>query len=75
MYVFTYTLTPPTILIEAQDHDKYWSLAEQASTEHGKSIADAKGKPTGQQNRWYQFTQLFRWIMRNRTATKIAVAG
>lgn len=56
-----------------QDHDKAWSEAEQASTEHGKGIADSKGNATGHENRWYQFTQLFRWIMRHRTASKAAL--
>ncbi|KAL9625841.1 MAG: hypothetical protein Q9160_000161 [Pyrenula sp. 1 TL-2023] len=55
------------------DHDKAWSEAEQASTEYGKGIADAKGNASGHENRWYQFTQLFRWIMRHRTATKVAL--
>jgi len=48
-------------------HDLAWSQAEQAATEYGKGLADAKGLPVSQQLRlWYWSTQLFRWIMRNR---------
>lgn len=47
-----------------------WSRAEQTATEYGKSKAETTagvGAATTQQKRWYQFTQLFRAMMRDRS--------
>ncbi|KAI9787043.1 MAG: hypothetical protein M1816_007714 [Peltula sp. TS41687] len=59
-------------LNDRDDHDKYWSTAEQAGTDYGKRKAESTkgvGAPSAQQKRWYQFTQLFRFMMRHRTLT------
>lgn len=57
-------------LRERGDHDYAWSRAEQAATEYGKKLGDAKGLKVGLQLQlWYWSTQLFRWIMRNRGTT------
>lgn len=56
-------------LKDRNDHDHAWSVSEQTATEYGKKTAESTsmvGKATKQQLRWYQFTQLFRAIMRNR---------
>jgi len=48
-----------------------WSRAEQTATEYGKNKAETTpgvGAATTHEKRWFQFTQLFRAIMRNRTA-------
>ncbi|GAO19863.1 hypothetical protein UVI_02053270 [Ustilaginoidea virens] len=52
-----------------QDHDRLWSVAEQAATEYGARLADAKFKRSAREQSWFECTQLFRWIMRNREAT------
>ncbi|QUC15766.1 uncharacterized protein UV8b_00007 [Ustilaginoidea virens] len=51
------------------DHDRLWSVAEQAATEYGARLADAKFKRSAREQSWFECTQLFRWIMRNREAT------
>ncbi|MCJ1340923.1 hypothetical protein MMC09_006219 [Bachmanniomyces sp. S44760] len=49
-------------------HDPVWSRSEQAATEYGKSRGDSEAQPASTQDlRWFQFTQLFRLIMRNRS--------
>ncbi|MCJ1467104.1 hypothetical protein MMC07_005726 [Pseudocyphellaria aurata] len=56
-------------LEDRNDHDHEWSVSEQAATDYGKTTAESismVGRATKQQLRWYQFTQLFRAIMRNR---------
>lgn len=48
-------------------HDRAWSEAEQASTEYGNSVAEARGQPaTAQEWRFYQFSEVYRWTLRNR---------
>lgn len=48
-------------------HDLAWSEAEQASTEYGDSVAEARGEPaTAVEWRFYQFSQVYRWTLRNR---------
>lgn len=48
-------------------HDRAWSLAEQASTEHGNALAAQHGQyPTGVERRFYQFSEVYRWTLRNR---------
>lgn len=50
-------------------HDPAWSKAEQAGTDYGRKKAETTrgvSGPTNQQRQWYNFTQLFRIIMRNR---------
>ncbi|KAL9045518.1 MAG: hypothetical protein Q9214_001451 [Letrouitia sp. 1 TL-2023] len=63
-------------LDDRNDHDYTWSIAEQTATEYGKTSAETTsmvGRPTKQQLRWYQFTQLFRAIMRNRKKIILAI--
>lgn len=52
-----------------QAHDEAWSIAEETSTGFGKDKADAKTDASIREQLWYNSTQLFRWIMRNRTLT------
>lgn len=43
-------------------------MAEWASTDYGKKLGDAAAPPlSAQMLRWFQFTQLFRAMMRNRS--------
>jgi hypothetical protein len=56
-------------------HDKAWSEAEQASTEHGVAVAEAHGQhATGVEQRFYQFSEIYRWVLRNRPAALDALA-
>ncbi|MDV6012526.1 hypothetical protein [Haloechinothrix sp. LS1_15] len=49
-------------------HDEAWSVAEQAATEHGAYLAvDVHGvEPSRAEQRFYYFSELYRWMMRNR---------
>jgi hypothetical protein len=48
-------------------HDRAWSEAEQASTEYGNALAEAHGVPaTAREWRFYQFSEMYRWALRNR---------
>ncbi|GAB3457349.1 hypothetical protein GCM10027436_61320 [Actinophytocola sediminis] len=48
-------------------HDRAWSLAEQASTEHGTAIAASHGQQaTAVERRFFQFSEVYRWTLRNR---------
>ena len=48
-------------------HDRSWSEAEQASTEYGNTLAEANGVPaTAVEWRFYQFSEMYRWALRNR---------
>jgi hypothetical protein len=48
-------------------HDRAWSEAEQASTEYGNATAEARGVPaTAVEWRFYQFSEMYRWALRNR---------
>ena len=48
-------------------HDKAWSEAEQASTEHGVAVAESHGQfATDEEQRFYQFSETYRWALRNR---------
>ncbi|HEV2781722.1 MAG TPA: hypothetical protein VGX25_20245 [Actinophytocola sp.] len=48
-------------------HDRAWSEAEQASTEHGDALAAAHGQhATPVEWRFYQFSEVYRWALRNR---------
>jgi hypothetical protein len=50
-------------------HDRAWSEAEQASTEHGVALAESHGQyATGVEQRFYQFSETYRWALRNRPA-------
>jgi hypothetical protein len=49
------------------EHDRAWSEAEQASTEHGAALAEAHGvPPTAAERRFYLFSEVYRWTLRNR---------
>lgn len=55
-----------------QEHDYAWGLAEATATEWSKaSKADvlASAPATRQELNWYQFTILFRWIIRHEPET------
>lgn len=48
-------------------HDRAWSEAEQASTEHGVAVAESHGQfATPVEERFYQFSETYRWALRNR---------
>jgi hypothetical protein len=48
-------------------HDRAWSEAEQASTEYGNTLAKSHGVPaTAVEWRFYQFSEMYRWALRNR---------
>jgi hypothetical protein len=48
-------------------HDRAWSEAEQASTEYGNAVAEARGVPANAVEwRFYQFSEVYRWALRNR---------
>lgn len=48
-------------------HDRAWSLAEQASTEHGVALAEGHGQyATAVEERFYLFSETYRWALRNR---------
>jgi hypothetical protein len=48
-------------------HDKAWSEAEQASTEHGVAVAESHGQfASDVEERFYQFSETYRWALRNR---------
>jgi hypothetical protein len=48
-------------------HDRAWGEAEQASTEYGNEVAESRGVPaTAVEWRFYQFSELYRWTLRNR---------
>ena len=48
-------------------HDRAWSEAEQASTEYGNTLAVTNGvPPTAVEWRFYQFSEMYRWALRNR---------
>ncbi|GAB3909169.1 hypothetical protein GCM10029964_110290 [Kibdelosporangium lantanae] len=52
------------------EHDRAWSEAEQASTDHGVDLAEnVHGiKPSAVERRFFLFTQFYRWTLRNRPA-------
>lgn len=48
-------------------HDRAWSAAEQASTEHGVYLAESHGQYASRvEQRFYQFSETYRWALRNR---------
>lgn len=51
-------------------HDRAWSLAEQASTDHGIEVAEQTygEQPTATMNRFFQLSQVYRYLLRNRPA-------
>lgn len=50
-------------------HDHAWGEAEQTSTDYGQTVAAALGRqPTDVQSCWFQFTQLYRFMLINRPA-------
>jgi hypothetical protein len=51
-------------------HDKAWSEAEQASTDHGVVLAERvhKIKPAAVERRFFMFSEFYRWTLRNRPA-------
>lgn len=57
-------------------HDAAWSRAEQAATEHGVALARTLGvAPTAAEWRFYQFSQVYRWAMRNEPTALLALGG
>jgi hypothetical protein len=51
-------------------HDRAWSLAEQASTEHGVALAEQVHgiAPTGVEQRFFAYSEFYRWFLRSRPA-------
>ncbi|SFB14288.1 hypothetical protein SAMN05216266_105191 [Amycolatopsis marina] len=51
-------------------HDRAWSVAEQASTEHGVMLAEEVHgvSATGVEQRFYLYSEFYRWVLRNRPA-------
>ena len=48
-------------------HDRAWSEAEQASTEHGVALAARHGRfATPVERRFFEFSEVYRWALRNR---------
>ncbi|MFD0205331.1 MULTISPECIES: hypothetical protein [Saccharothrix] len=49
-------------------HDRAWSEAEQASTEHGVAVAEQVHglRPTAVERRFFLFSEFYRWALRNR---------
>lgn len=49
-------------------HDRAWSVAEQASTEHGVAVAEqTHGEhPTAREDRFFQISEIYRFLLRNR---------
>lgn len=59
-----------------QEHDRLWSLAEEASTKYGLSTAKNNPKVSTKSihlNRWFTFIQVYRTIMRDRKAAGIVL--
>ena len=53
-------------LSDRATHDLRWSTAEQTATDYGSSYAQSKGlSPSSFENIWYQWSQAWRWILRN----------
>jgi hypothetical protein len=50
-------------------HDRAWSEAEQASTDHGVALAERQGQyATPVEQRFFEFSEVYRWTLRNRPA-------
>ncbi|ONI80250.1 hypothetical protein ALI22I_43540 [Saccharothrix sp. ALI-22-I] len=49
-------------------HDRAWSEAEQASTDHGVAVAEREHgvRPTAVERRFFLFSEFYRWTLRNR---------
>ncbi|MEU4746881.1 hypothetical protein AB0G02_41385, partial [Actinosynnema sp. NPDC023658] len=49
-------------------HDRAWSEAEQASTDHGVAVAEQQHglRPTAVERRFFLFSEFYRWTLRNR---------
>jgi len=58
------------LLTSRSAHDLAWSQAEQASTEHGVALAEQVHglTATPAEERFYQFSDFYRWTLRNRPA-------
>jgi hypothetical protein len=55
-------------------HDPAWGNAEQASTEHGVRIAEARGaRPSRIDQQIYDFSELYRWMLRNPQTALLAL--
>jgi hypothetical protein len=49
-------------------HDRTWSIAEQAATDHGIAVAEDtyNEHPTATENRFFEISQFYRYLLRNR---------
>jgi hypothetical protein len=56
-------------------HDLEWGQAEQQSTDWGISQAPSGVQPSQQEGTWFQFSQVFRWIMQNEQPFAIALTA
>lgn len=53
-------------LAERREHDPAWSIAEQATTDHGARLAAERGvRPSRVERNFYDFANLYRWMLRN----------
>ncbi|MQA11965.1 MAG: hypothetical protein GEU98_26195 [Pseudonocardiaceae bacterium] len=64
-------------LTERAEHDRAWSVAEQASTEYGVYLSEqVHGEPPNPTDeRVYQFSEFYRWLLRNRPAAFDLLTG
>ncbi|PXY26809.1 hypothetical protein BAY59_19445 [Prauserella coralliicola] len=51
-------------------HDRAWSEAEQAATDHGVTVAEQVHGlvPSGVEQRFFSYSEFYRWVLRNRPA-------
>lgn len=57
-------------LADRSVHDRAWSEAEQAATEHGVRVAEQVHgiAPTGVEERFFAYSEFYRWVLRSRPA-------
>lgn len=62
-------------LVERSAHDRAWSTAEQAATDHAVDLAQAHGaETTAVERRFFLFSQFYRWVLRNEPPTVTLIA-
>jgi hypothetical protein len=62
-------------LTERSVHDRAWSDAEQAATDHATLLAQAHGTaPTDAEWRFFQYSQFYRWLLRNEPSNLMVIS-
>jgi ricin-type beta-trefoil lectin protein len=62
-------------LSDKATHNQAWGVAEQTSTDHGVAEANRMGvHPSKVEGTWFQFTQMFRFMLANERAISVALA-